>query len=135
MSALGSVDQLKSIAIEERPVWRLHWSAFSNQRECVWQLTRFGGRKWRPGLNRISHPDWVKLSVELNSHTKLKYEIFPFSTMHIIYIYIYIYIYTCINIYIFMHVHTHTHTYIYKHVETHTHTHIYIYIYIYIYIF
>ena len=24
------------------------------------------GRKWRSGLNRISHPDWVKLSVELN---------------------------------------------------------------------
>ena len=23
-------------------------------------------QKWRSGLNRISHPDWVKLSVELN---------------------------------------------------------------------
>ena len=66
MSALGGIVQLKSIAIEERPVWRLHWSAFSSQRECVWQLTRFVGRKWRSGLNRISHPDWVKLSVELN---------------------------------------------------------------------
>ena len=66
MSALGSVDQLKSIAIEERPVWRLHWSAFSSQRGCVWQLTRFFGRKWKSGLNRIGHPDWVKLSVELN---------------------------------------------------------------------
>ena len=66
MSALGGVDQLKSIAIEEWPVWRLHWSAFSSQREWVWQLTRFGGRKWRSGLNRISHPDWLKLSVELN---------------------------------------------------------------------
>ena len=66
MSVLGGVVQLKSIAIEERPIWRLHWSAFSSQRGCVWQLTRFGGRKWRSGLNRISHPDWVKLSVELN---------------------------------------------------------------------
>ena len=66
MSALGGIVQLKSIAIEERPVWRLHWSAFSSQKECVWQLTRFASRKWRPGLNRISHPDWVKLSVELN---------------------------------------------------------------------
>ena len=27
MSALGGVVQLKSIAIEERPVGRLHWSA------------------------------------------------------------------------------------------------------------
>ena len=66
MSALGGIIQLKSIAIEERPMWRLHWSAFSSQRECVWQLTRFSGRKWKSGLNRIGHPDWVKLSVELN---------------------------------------------------------------------
>ena len=55
-------------------VRRLHWAALSSQRECVWQLTRFGGRKWRSGLNRISHPDWVKLSVELicapNQNTK-----------------------------------------------------------------
>ena len=26
-------------------VGHLHWSAFSSQRGCVWQLTRFGGRK------------------------------------------------------------------------------------------
>ena len=81
MSALGGVVQLKSIAIEERPVGRLHWSVFSSQRECVWQLTRFGGRKWKSGLNRISHPDWVKLSVKLNLCTEPKYEIFPFSTV------------------------------------------------------
>ena len=56
----------KSIAIEERPVWRLHWSAFSSQKECVWQLNQSVSRKWRSGLNRIGHPDWVKLSVELN---------------------------------------------------------------------
>ena len=80
----------QSIAIEERPVGRLHWSAYSSQRGCVWQLTRFGGRKWRSGVNRISHPDWVTLSVELNLRAKPKYEIFLFST---IYIYIYIYIY------------------------------------------
>ena len=71
---LHCVVQLKSIAIEERPMWRLHWSAFSSQRKCVWQLTRFASRKWRSGLNRISHPDWVKLSVELNLHAKPKYE-------------------------------------------------------------
>ena len=110
MSALGGVVQLKSIAIEERPVWRLHWSAFSSQRECVWQFTRFGGRNWRSGMNRISHPDWVKLSVELicapNQNTKF------FPSLHI---YIYIYI----RMYIFVHTHTHTHT----------HTYIYIYIY------
>ena len=56
----------QSIAIEERPMGRLQWSAFSSQRGCVWQFTRFGGRKWRSGMNRISHPDWLKLSVELN---------------------------------------------------------------------
>ena len=66
MSALGGIVQLKSIAIVERPVWRLHWSAFSSQRECVWQLNQSVSRKWRSGLNRIGHPDWVKLSVELN---------------------------------------------------------------------
>ena len=81
MSALGGVVQLKSIAIEERPMGRLHWSALSSQRECVWQLIRFANRKWRSGLNRISHPDWVKLSVELNLRAKPKYEIFPFSTL------------------------------------------------------
>ncbi len=32
MSALGGVVQLKSIAIEERPIGRLHWSAYSSQK-------------------------------------------------------------------------------------------------------
>ena len=84
MSALGGVIQLKSIAIEERPVWRLHWSAFSSQRECVWQLTRFGGRKWRSGLNRIGHPDWVKLSVELNCAPNQNTKFFPFRQSYLI---------------------------------------------------
>ena len=66
MSPLGGIVQLKSIAIEEQPVGRLHWSAFSSQRDWVWQLTRFADRKRRSGVNRISHPDWMKLSVELN---------------------------------------------------------------------
>ena len=79
MSALGGIVQLKSIAIEERPVWRLHWSA-SPAKETVWQLIRFASRKWRSGMNWISHPDWVKLSVEVNLRAKPKYEIFPFST-------------------------------------------------------
>ena len=56
-------------------MWRLHWTAFSSQKEWVCQLTRFASRKWRSGLNRISHPDWVKLSVELNLRAKPKYEI------------------------------------------------------------
>ena len=34
MSALGGVVQLKSIAIEERPVGRLHWSP-SPAKECL----------------------------------------------------------------------------------------------------
>ena len=77
MSALGGIVQLKNIAIEERLVWRLHWSAFSSQKDCIWQLTRFGGRKWRSGLNRISHPDWVKLSVELNCVPNQNTKFFP----------------------------------------------------------
>ena len=40
--------------------------AVSSRREWVWLLTRFASRKWRSGLNRISHPDWVKFSVDLN---------------------------------------------------------------------
>ena len=80
MSALGSIVQQKSIAIEERPVWHLHWSAFSSQRKCVWKLNQSVSWKWRSGLNRIGHPDWVKLSVELNCAPNQKYEIFPFST-------------------------------------------------------
>ena len=67
----------QSIAIEERPMGRLHWSAYSSQRECVWQLTRFGGRKWRSGVNRISHPDWLKLSVELNCAPNQNTKFFP----------------------------------------------------------
>ena len=47
-------------------VRRLHWAALSSQREWVWQLTQFAARKRRSGVNRIGHPDWVKLSVELN---------------------------------------------------------------------
>ena len=35
----------------------------------------------RSGVNRISHPDWVKLTVELNLRAKPKYEIFLFSTV------------------------------------------------------
>ena len=67
----------KEKVIEERPVWRLHWTAFSSQRVWVWQLTQFPvARKERPGLNNIVHPDWVKLSVELNLRAKPKYKIF-----------------------------------------------------------
>ena len=64
------------LLLEKNPVKRLHWEAFSSQRGCVWQLNQFlVARKERPGLNRIVHPDWVKLSVELNLHAKPKYEI------------------------------------------------------------
>ena len=44
--------------------------AVSSRREWFWLLTRFASRKWRSGLNGISHPDWVKFSVELNSAPK-----------------------------------------------------------------
>ena len=129
MSALGGVDQLKTIAIEERPVWRLHWSAFSSQRDCVWQLIRFASRKWRSRLNRISHPDWVKLSVELNcvpnQNTKF------FSSLHLYEHHLYdkyIYIYIKLISYIYMYTYQ-----VYTLTNTHTHTHIYNTIYIYIY--
>ena len=71
----------QSIATGERPMGRLHWSAFSSQRDCVWQLIRFASPKWRSELNRIGHPDWVKLSVELNCvpNQNTKY----FSSLHV----------------------------------------------------
>ena len=40
--------------------------AVSSQRDWFWPLTRFASRKWSPGWKGLSHPDWVKLSVELN---------------------------------------------------------------------
>ena len=66
MSALGGVVQLKSIAIEERPMGRLHWSASPAKESVFGSLQDFLAGNERSGLNRISHPDWVKLSVELN---------------------------------------------------------------------
>ena len=100
-SALGGIVQLKCIAIEEGPVWRQHWSAFSSQIGWVWQLTQFVGRKWRSGLNRIGHPDWVKLSVELNcapnQNTKCSFSVH-------IYIYIYVCMYVCKHIYIYIYI-------------------------------
>ena len=63
---LDKFPRVSMLLLEEPPMRRLHWAAFSSQRECVWQLTRFASRKLRFRLNRISHPDWVKLSVELN---------------------------------------------------------------------
>ena len=46
MSALGGVVQLKRMCLAAYPI--------------------FAARERRSGLNRIGHPDWVKLSVELN---------------------------------------------------------------------
>ena len=47
-------------------VRRLHWLAFSSQRERVRQLTPIWWPEMKVGVNRITHPDWVKLSVEAN---------------------------------------------------------------------
>ena len=47
-------------------MWCLHWSAFSSQRDVFGSLTDLLPGKRRSGVNRIGHPDWVKLSVELN---------------------------------------------------------------------
>ena len=66
MSALGDVVQLKSIAIEERPMGRLHWSAPPAKETGFGSLPDLLTGNERSGLNRISHPDWLKLSVELN---------------------------------------------------------------------
>ena len=54
------------LLLKKRPVWCLHWPAFSSQKDFVCQLTQFAARERRSGMNRIVHPDWVKLSVELN---------------------------------------------------------------------
>ena len=80
MSALGGVVQLKNIAIEERPMWRLHWSAFSIKETRSSSLPDLLTGNEKSGVNRIDHPDWVNLSVELNLRAKPKYNIFPFST-------------------------------------------------------
>ena len=72
-------------AIEEQTVRRLHWMKLFSQRESV--LAAFPNYccpvRWF-GLNRISHPDWVKLCVDPNGRIKLrakqKYEI-PFATV------------------------------------------------------
>ena len=39
-----------------------HYSA----KECVWQLTQFLWPERKSGLDRIGHPDWVKLCIKLN---------------------------------------------------------------------
>ena len=57
-------------AIEEQPVRRLHWmELFSQKKKKNGCLTVFPNyccpERWF-GFNRISHPDWVKLCVELN---------------------------------------------------------------------
>ena len=53
-------------AIEEQPVKSLHWTELFSQRQCLTVFPQFvlSGR-WS-GMNMISHPDWVKLCVELN---------------------------------------------------------------------
>ena len=63
-------------------VRRLHWAA-SQAKETVWQLRRFGGRKWRSRMNRISHPDWVKLSDFSIIHLRCIKEVFSDATVFI----------------------------------------------------
>ena len=81
MSALGCIVQLKRIAIEERPVGRLHWSAFSSQRECVWQLTQFCWPEMKV-WDKYDKSSWLgEIKCQIKLRTKPKYEIFPFSTL------------------------------------------------------
>ena len=53
-------------AIEEQPVRRLHWTKLFSQKECLTVFPNYCCPERLFGLNRISHSDWVKLSVELN---------------------------------------------------------------------
>ena len=60
-------------AIEEQTVRRLSWTKKFQERKRV-----FGGfpnfccpERWS-GVNRISHPDWVKICVDPNSWIKLR---------------------------------------------------------------
>ena len=75
--------------------------AVSRWREWVWPLTRFASRKWRSGLNRISHPDWVKFSVELNcapkQNTRFSSSLQPFKPLSSQRIHVYIYTRTYIR--------------------------------------
>ena len=83
----------KSVAIasEERTVWRLHWTAFSSQKEWVWQLTQFATRKWkvRDEYDRSSWLGEIKCRIKLRA--KPKYEIFfplhIFFTINILNVY------------------------------------------------
>ena len=52
--------------VEEQPVRRLHWTELFSQRECLTVSPNYCCPERWFGLNRISHPDWVKLCVELN---------------------------------------------------------------------
>ena len=54
------------LRLKSPPVRRLQWTALFSQRECVWQLTQFLLPGKRLSLNRIGHPYWVKLCIELN---------------------------------------------------------------------
>ena len=49
MSALGGVVQLKSIAIEERPMGRLHWSASPAKESVFGSLPDFVAGNVSPG--------------------------------------------------------------------------------------
>ena len=53
-------------AIEEQSVRHLHWTKLFSQRECLTVFPNYCCPERWFRLNRISHPDWVKLCVELN---------------------------------------------------------------------
>ena len=82
-------------------------------------LPNFCCLKKRSGMNRICHPNWVKLCIELNCAPNQ-------NTFYYIYINLHIYIYIKICIYINLH----TYIYINLHIHIYINLHIYIYIYI-----
>ena len=122
-----------SLAWERRPEQMFLWP-FLSQRDWVWQLTSFGGRKWRSGLNRISHPDWLKLSVKINwapnqntrfsSSLQRLYSILYSVISHKLE---YLKLCNCVNAIIWRQESVST---IWENKKEHTHTRVYIYIYI-----
>ena len=58
--------EIDAADIEEQPVRRLHWTELFCQREFLTDFPNYCCPERWFGMNRISHPDWVKLWVELN---------------------------------------------------------------------
>ena len=59
-------------AIEEQTVRCLHWTKLFSQKKVFDSFPNLCCPKRWSGMNRISHPDWVKLCVDPNGRIKLR---------------------------------------------------------------